>query len=305
VSTYAPIPESEKFRIEYWALEEAKLRRLPKPNRWPPGSRFVTGAGSGIGRAHGRTAGRRGCLRRRGGLERGRRHGDRAGRAGRRGPGNGRRPPNEAAIEAAFREAVLLRRARPDRQQRRALDFQEPARNDDGRLGHPARVMPRGSFLVSRAAAQVMIEQGIGGDIVYIASKNAVFAGPQQCRVRRGKGRTRRTRYDSLRPSSGATASASTASIRTAFVRGSGIFASGWGAKRAAVYGVPGGEARRVLRAAHLLKREVLPEHVAAAVFALTGGRAQPHNGSSGARRRRCRRGVSCGSGYADPLWKT
>ena len=27
VSPYAPIPEAEKFRIEYWALEEAKLAR--------------------------------------------------------------------------------------------------------------------------------------------------------------------------------------------------------------------------------------------------------------------------------------
>ncbi|HZE30382.1 MAG TPA: hypothetical protein VE198_02965, partial [Actinoallomurus sp.] len=31
LSSYAPIPESEKFRIEYWELEEAKLRRMPKP----------------------------------------------------------------------------------------------------------------------------------------------------------------------------------------------------------------------------------------------------------------------------------
>jgi rhamnose utilization protein RhaD (predicted bifunctional aldolase and dehydrogenase) len=31
LSTYAPIAESEKFRIEYWALEEAKLQRMPKP----------------------------------------------------------------------------------------------------------------------------------------------------------------------------------------------------------------------------------------------------------------------------------
>ena len=37
VSTYSPISESEKFRIEYWALEEAKLARLPKPKAWPPG----------------------------------------------------------------------------------------------------------------------------------------------------------------------------------------------------------------------------------------------------------------------------
>ena len=31
ISTYAPIDESEKFRIEYWALEEAKLARMPRP----------------------------------------------------------------------------------------------------------------------------------------------------------------------------------------------------------------------------------------------------------------------------------
>src|SRR4029079_4695041 len=51
LSTYAPIPEREKFRIEYWSLEEAKLRRLPPPQpvaaRTAPG----TGGGSGTGRA--------------------------------------------------------------------------------------------------------------------------------------------------------------------------------------------------------------------------------------------------------------
>src|SRR5664279_5245571 len=51
VSTYAPIEESEKFRIEYWALEEAKLARLPKPKPLAARVALVTGAGSGIGRA--------------------------------------------------------------------------------------------------------------------------------------------------------------------------------------------------------------------------------------------------------------
>ncbi len=40
ISTYAPIHEAEKFRIEYWALEEAKLARMPKAERWPPGWRW-------------------------------------------------------------------------------------------------------------------------------------------------------------------------------------------------------------------------------------------------------------------------
>ena len=51
VSTYAPIGESEKFRIEYWALEEAKLARRPAPKRLAGRVALVTGAGSGIGRA--------------------------------------------------------------------------------------------------------------------------------------------------------------------------------------------------------------------------------------------------------------
>src|SRR5580692_10666389 len=51
ISAYAPIGEAEKFRIEYWALEEAKLRRMPPPKPLATRIALVTGAGSGIGRA--------------------------------------------------------------------------------------------------------------------------------------------------------------------------------------------------------------------------------------------------------------
>ena len=51
ISTYAPIDEAEKFRIEYWALEEAKLARMPKPKPLATRVALVTGAGSGIGKA--------------------------------------------------------------------------------------------------------------------------------------------------------------------------------------------------------------------------------------------------------------
>src|SRR6185503_16942515 len=51
ISTYAPIDESEKFRIEYWLLEEAKLARMPKPKPLATRVALVTGAASGIGKA--------------------------------------------------------------------------------------------------------------------------------------------------------------------------------------------------------------------------------------------------------------
>ena len=56
-------------------------------------------------------------------------------------------------------------------------------------------------------------------------------------------------------------------------VQGSGIFAGGWGADRAAVYGVPEEELGSFYASRTLLKREVLPEHVADVAVALTSAR--------------------------------
>jgi NAD(P)-dependent dehydrogenase (short-subunit alcohol dehydrogenase family) len=132
-------------------------------------------------------------------------------------------------------------------------------------------VMAKGSFLVSREAARAMIAQGLGGDIVYIASKNSVFAGPNN--VAYGAAKADQAHQVRL-----LAAELGEHGIRVngvnpdGVVRGSGIFAGGWGAQRAAVYGVPESELGAFYAQRTLLKREVLPEHVAAAVFALTGG---------------------------------
>ncbi len=132
-------------------------------------------------------------------------------------------------------------------------------------------VMARGSFLVARAAAAVMVEQGMGGDLVYISSKNSVVAGPDN--VAYGAAKADQSHQVRL-----LAAELGGHGIRVnginpdAVVRGSGIFAGGWGAKRAAVYGVPESELGAYYAGRTLLKREVLPEHVAAAVFALVGG---------------------------------
>ncbi len=51
VSTYTGLSEQEAFNIEYWALEEAKLQRMPKPKSLAGRIAFVTGGAGGIGRA--------------------------------------------------------------------------------------------------------------------------------------------------------------------------------------------------------------------------------------------------------------
>jgi len=132
-------------------------------------------------------------------------------------------------------------------------------------------VMAKGSFLVSREAARMMIQQDLGGDIVYIASKNGVFAGPSN--IAYGAAKADQAHQVRL-----LAAELGEFGIRVngvnpdGVVRGSGIFAKGWGAQRAAVYGVAEEDLGAFYAQRTLLKREVLPEHVAAAVFALTGG---------------------------------
>jgi NAD(P)-dependent dehydrogenase (short-subunit alcohol dehydrogenase family) len=131
-------------------------------------------------------------------------------------------------------------------------------------------VMAKGSFLVSRAAAAAMIEQRLGGDIVYISSKNSVFAGPNNIAYSA-------TKADQAHQVRLLAAELGEHGIRVnginpdGVVRGSGIFAGGWGANRAAVYGVEEKDLGKFYAQRTLLKREVLPEHVAGAVFALVG----------------------------------
>jgi NAD(P)-dependent dehydrogenase (short-subunit alcohol dehydrogenase family) len=132
-------------------------------------------------------------------------------------------------------------------------------------------VMAKGSFLVSREAARVMIPQGMGGDIVYISSKNSIFAGPNNVAY----GATKADQAHQVRllaAELGAHGVRVNGINPDGVVRGSGIFAGGWGAQRAAVYGVPEEKLGEYYAQRTLLKREVLPEHVANAVFALAGG---------------------------------
>jgi NAD(P)-dependent dehydrogenase (short-subunit alcohol dehydrogenase family) len=179
---------------------------------------------------------------------------------------------DESRVAGAFRQAALAFGGVDLVVNNAGLSISKPLLETTARdwdLQHD--VMARGSFLVSREAARTMVAQGIGGDLVYVVSKNAVVAGPDnlaygaakadqahQVRLLAAELGRHGIRVNGVNPD--------------AVVRGSGIFARGWGASRAELYGVPEEELGAFYAKRTLLGLEVLPEHVAAAVFALVGG---------------------------------
>ena len=273
VSTYSPIDESEKFRIEYWALEEAKLQRRPKPKPLATRVALVTGGGSGIGKATAtRLVAEGACvviadLN----LENAQQVAEELG-----GPDHAvalrADVSDEQAVIDMVAEAVLAFGGLDLIVNNAGLSLSKPLLETtakDWDLQHD--VMARGSFLVSRETARLMIDQAMGGDIIYISSKNSVFAGPNniaysatkadqahQVRLLAAELGEHQIRVNGINPDG--------------VVRGSGIFAGGWGASRAKVYGVEEEKLGEFYAQRTLLKREVLPENVASAVFALTAG---------------------------------
>ncbi|WP_168198013.1 bifunctional aldolase/short-chain dehydrogenase [Brachybacterium sp. SGAir0954] len=273
VSTYAPIDEAEKFRIEYWALEEAKLQRMPAEKPLARRIALVTGGGSGIGKATAtRLVAEGACvviadLN----LENAQQVAEELGGPDRAVALSADVSDEQAVIDAVA-EAVLAFGGLDLIVNNAGLSLSKPLLETtakDWDLQHD--VMARGSFLVSRETARVMIAQDMGGDILYISSKNSVFAGPNniaysatkadqahQVRLLAAELGGHQIRVNGINPDG--------------VVRGSGIFAGGWGASRAKVYGVEEEKLGEYYAQRTLLKREVLPETVANAVFALTAG---------------------------------
>ncbi|MEU6616638.1 bifunctional aldolase/short-chain dehydrogenase [Streptomyces parvus] len=273
VSSYAPIEESEKFRIEYWALEEAKLRRMPRPRPLATRVALVTGAGSGIGRAIARRLVAEGACVVVADLDAA------SGAAVAEELGGPDRAvavtvdvTSEDQVAGAFAAAALAFGGVDLVVNNAGISISKPLAETtvrDWDLQHA--VMARGSFLVAREAARVMRAQGLGGDLVYITSKNAVFAGPNNVAYSAAKAdQAHQVRL--LAAELGGDGIRVNGVNPDGVVRGSGIFAGGWGAQRAATYGIEEKKLGEFYAQRTLLKREVLPEHVANAVFALTGG---------------------------------
>jgi rhamnulose-1-phosphate aldolase/alcohol dehydrogenase len=273
LSSYRPIDEAEKFRIEYWELEEAKLRRLPPPKPLAGRVAFVTGAASGIGRAIATRLAAEGAA---------------VVLADRDAPGAAAAAEelggadvaaaiavdvsDEAAVEAAVREAAATYGGVDLVVNNAGLSISKPlaeTTSADWDVQH--RVMARGSFLVSREAAKVMAAQGLPADIVYVVSKNAVVAGKGNVAYGAAKA-DQAHQVRMLATELGPLGVRVNGVNPDGVVRGSGIFEGAWGEERAKVYGVPPEDLGKFYAGRTVLGHEVLPENVADAVFALCSG---------------------------------
>ncbi|MCW2797745.1 bifunctional aldolase/short-chain dehydrogenase [Nocardioides sp.] len=272
LSTYAPIDEAEKFRIEYWALEEAKLQRMPAPKALATRIALVTGAAGGIGKATAKRLAAEGACVVIADLDLARAE---AAAAEIGGPdvavGVAADVSDEAAVQAMIEATVLAFGGLDLVVNNAGLSLSKSLLETtaaDWDLQHD--VMAKGSFLVSKAAARVLIDQGLGGDIIYISSKNSVFAGPNNIAYSA-------TKADQAHQVRLLAAELGEYGVKVngvnpdGVVAGSGIFASGWGANRAAVYGVEEKDLGKFYAQRTILKREVLPENIANAVFVLCG----------------------------------
>jgi rhamnulose-1-phosphate aldolase/alcohol dehydrogenase len=183
VSRYTALDEQEAFDIEYWLLEEAKLKRQPPEKELSRQIALITGGASGIGKATALKMAGLGAhvvL-----LDINEEHLNEAvseveSAAGIKGAAKGYRcdVTDPAQIDAAFNEAILayggvdIVVANAGNARRGTV-----AETSDEDFKFLSDLLIKGYFDTVAAATRLLVKQGTGGSIVVVGSKNGVAAG--------------------------------------------------------------------------------------------------------------------------------
>jgi rhamnulose-1-phosphate aldolase/alcohol dehydrogenase len=270
IGAYIGLPESEAFAIEYWALEEAKLQRMPKPKPLAGRIALVTGGAGGIGSATAaRLLGDGACvmlLDRDGAAleETGKALAERFGRDVVRTALCD--VTDEGQVAAAFEACARAFGGLDILVANAGLASSAPIEETTVELWRRNYgVLAEGYFLAARAAFPLLRAQK-GGSIVFIGSKNALAATPNASAYASAKAA-------SLHLARCLALEGAEAGIRVnvvnpdAVLRGSRIWEGDWRKERAHAYGVDSGEGiEEFYRKRSMLKRAVLPEDIAEAV---------------------------------------
>jgi len=281
---FRSLSESEAFAIEYWPLERYKLAQAPPRGELAGRVAVITGGASGIGRAAARLLADRGAHVVVGDLnlegaeqvadELVTSHGLRKALA------VGVDVTNEDAVRDLTRRTVLEYGGIDVLVSSAGLATSSPITEttlEDWERNYA--VLARGYFLVSREAFRVLQEQGRGGSIVFVASKNALVAGANAAAYSSAKaaslhlarclaeeGGPQGIRVNTVNPD--------------AVIQGSAIWSSDWKAERASAYGVSEDELQTFYRERTRLGVSVYPEDVAAAIAFLAGPRSAKSTGN-------------------------
>jgi rhamnulose-1-phosphate aldolase/alcohol dehydrogenase len=271
VSRYVGLAEQEAFDIEYWLLEEAKLQRMPKPKSLAGRVALVTGGAGGIGQAiAARLIGEGACvvLADIDGASLDRAAADFAKRFGKDVvSGVVADVTDEMAVGNAFRDAVVGYGGVDIVVANAGIASAAPFEDTSLELwNRNIAILATGYFLSARAGYRIMKDQGLGGSIVFIASKNALAASPEAsayCTAKAAEVHLARClalegapygiRANTVNPD--------------AVLRGSKIWQGEWRAQRAASNKVDESELEEVYRQRSLLKLSVYPEDIAEAVY--------------------------------------
>lgn len=271
VSEYVGLPEQEAFDIEYWLLEEAKLQRMPKPKSLAGRIALVTGGAGGIGAA---TADRylsEGACVVLADID--------ADALGLVEENLSSRyssdvvhsvkmdVTDENAVAVAFADAAVEFGGIDILVSNAGIASSAPVEETSLALWNKNMdILSTGYFLVSREAFKVLRTQGIGGSIVFIASKNGLAASPNASAYCTAKA-------SEIHLARCLALEGAEAGIRVnvvnpdAVLRGSRIWEGEWLDQRASTYGTDKGGLEEMYRQRSMLKRSVLPEDIAEAAY--------------------------------------
>ncbi|UYZ10209.1 bifunctional rhamnulose-1-phosphate aldolase/short-chain dehydrogenase [Agrobacterium salinitolerans] len=284
VSEYQGLPEQEAFDIEYWLLEEAKLQRMPKPKSLAGRVAFVTGGAGGIGRATAeRLAGEGACVVLadidEAALETAR------GDFVKRYSGDAVRTvkldvTQEDAVISAFAEAsvefggvdILVSNA--------GIASSAPVEDTTLAMWNKnIDILATGYFLVSREAFRLLRRQNLGGNVVFVASKNGLASSPNASAYCTAKAaEIHLARCLALE---GAEAGIRVNTVNPdAVLRGSKIWNGEWREQRAASSKIEVTDLEEHYRKRSMLKLNVFPEDIAEAIYFLASDASAKSTGN-------------------------